>query len=286
MRILPLIQGPAPREAHFYRNVNPKGCFIGITAGVVILSVMVYFHWAGKIDSFGIYWLLPVSVIAFGGIMLHYAIKPTNWILAVGPSKLWIKYRSNRHGNLSSEDPQVIELSYDEIALAGLLTVMENKSKREICSGRFLVLTLSDPIDMSLKKAIYAERQKVKKEKLSVEYLTVILHHINRIIGFPVSLHGDNEIEVGININDRKKLQQELQQHGVAIASHAVEKINHVKPPEEKHQLEVQLIRMIERGEDFGLVHFAAKGLKIPQSEAEKYIEELNRRVWETDENV
>ncbi|GEM_PF-4781051 len=268
MKILPLFDGPGQRAAHFFRNVYLKNCNLTIAAGVVILGIMGYAHWIGKMPSV-IFYLLPLGFIAGGFKFRHDALKPGNWILAVGPDRLWIKYRSYLHSSLPPEDEQIIELSYDEITSAGMLKVSEYRTKNDNSKPKlYLVLTLAKPVDMSLKKALCAEREKVKNEKLS-KY-------------FPVSIRGDNNkiIEVHVNIGDRKKIEKELHLHGVDIAEIAIESQNLVNPPKDKQKLEQQLMRLVERGEQWDAEDVAQRGLKISSSESKKYIEELNRRVW------
>ena len=46
------------------------------------------------------------------------AMSPTNWLLAIGPDRVLIKFRSYLNTQLPEEDPQVVSLSFSEIEAA------------------------------------------------------------------------------------------------------------------------------------------------------------------------
>jgi hypothetical protein len=72
---------------------------------------------------------LPFFVIVISGIFLalfsiicfrHLAktLTPTNWLVAVGPDRIIIKFRSYLNPHLPADDPQVVSLSFSEIEAA------------------------------------------------------------------------------------------------------------------------------------------------------------------------
>lgn len=137
---------------------------------------------------------LPRIVIFFSGGTLSLislvcfscfakTLASTNWLVAINPSRMLIKFRSYLNSHLPGEDPQVISLAFSEIKSARITkhTVKYRGAQRSGTTTEFhtyLDLIVDDDKLDGLRERLTYERSAKARKKFSIlEFSTKAIHY-------------------------------------------------------------------------------------------------------------
>lgn len=276
MKLLSLPQAPAQQQAAFFRH-SWLGVAVVHLGLIALAGLMLYQYAIGEIPL----GIMLVFVLASCFFMLFIfgvlvrSFKPTNWLLAVGIDRLWIKYRSYLNSHFPPDDLQVIELPYAEIESVGLIRrkeiVLGSKNRQQIQFSKHLEFTLRQPFGQELPEALQAERN--AKDRSAKRIKSKASH-------YPVQVKGDKVFRVcisGIRPGWKRAL-RELETNGVVVACEKREAEDYTKPLSDKRQMEDQLIQLIEQGKTLAAVKLARQRYGMGLTEAKQFIDELGSR--------
>lgn len=237
------------------------------------------------------YWFgnLPLFVAIFsGGFMFllsliffstfRKALAPTNWILAVGPDRVLIKFRSYLNTHFPSTDPQVVLLDPSQIARANItkqkITAPGSRSRNETSFHTFLDIHLSSVDLAPLKERLKYER--TTKAQKTGKYTSSKARH------YPVSVVGKDTIRIewrspsDIVVPGIKKALAVLERQGITIESPEKETIdlteqgrNDLKKAEDK------ILYLAERGNFIAATKLARRTYDLSLTEAKQFVEDL-----------
>jgi hypothetical protein len=254
-----------------------------------LITLLVFFSLvAGAICW---YWFgdLPLyAVILFGGFMLimgrmaffnfRKSLAPTNWLLAIGPDRILIKFRSFLNSHFPSADPQVVSLDPSEIASARITTQWIKApglhSRRQTSFHTFLDLHVPSVDLAPLKERVKYERT-LKAQKIG-KHVSLKVRH------YPVSVMGEDTIRIewpspliyfapGI-----KKALAALDRQGIRLESPKKEKIDLTrKGRSDLKSAEDKILYLAERGNFPAAVKLARRTYRLSLTEAKQFVEGL-----------
>jgi len=132
------------------------------------------------------------SVISFR--IFKKTLAPANWLVAIGPDRIFIKFRSYLNSHLPADDPQVISLTFSEIEAAQITKkkIKYRGSKNTPTTEYLTYLDLSvktenlQPLQERLK---FERTTKVSKDLGGCKYSSKAQH-------YPVSVPADKIIRI------------------------------------------------------------------------------------------
>lgn len=275
MKLLSLPQAPTRQQATFY-------CHSWIGAAVLQLGmmafagVMVYKYAVGKVPL--LIMLLFVSTLLFFMLLpvgsLRRSFQSTNWLLAVGLDRLWIKYRSYLNSHFPPEDLQIVELLFSEIKSVCLVRQKEityvgpgNKSRTQF--AKYLEFILYEPFSPELPAALQAERNVKDNPDKKIRY---------RSLDYPLQTKGNNSFRVcmsGIRPGWKAVLRN-LETNGITITPERRETLDYTLPLEDKKQMDDQLINLVEQGKTLAAVKLARRRYGMGLTDARQFVKELS----------
>lgn len=280
MKLLSLHQAPTRQQAMFFRH-SWFGTAIALIVSLGVVAAIVKGYSAGKLPFFALLMagIVSVFIVSMAASMLRRAFQPSNWILAFGPDRLWVKYRSYLNSHFPPDDLQIIELRFDEIESVGLIRRKEvapgSRKGKQIQFFKYLEFVLRQPFGSVLSDALQAERsvKDNKNRKIRLRYGD-----------YPVLVKEENAFRVRVNSirPGWKGLLSELQRNGIIIAPEKRETEDYTIPLEDKRRVEDQLIALAERGRTLTAVKLARRHYGMNLTEAKRFIDELSTRRKET----
>lgn len=276
MKLLSLPQAPTRLQAIFFRS-SRLGPAVLLLFSLAVIGAAVYSYSTGKAP------LVVMLIIDFAGLlftlfslgMLVRSFQTTNWLLALGSDRLWIKYRSYLNSHFPPDDLQIIELPYAEIESVCLIRRKEivygSRNRTQTRFFKHLDVVLHQPFGSQLPEALLAERNAKAPLKRGCK---------SRSLDYPVCAKGQNIIRVRINDirPGWKRALSELEHNGVSVTPEKRESEDFTQPLEDKRQMEDQLIRLVEQGRTIAAVKLARQRYGMGLSEAKQFIDELSAR--------
>lgn len=276
MKLLSLPQAPTRQQAMFFRNsyLGPViiSCFF-----LLFAILMIYQYAIGKMP------LMLMVVFAAGALLfmmivttiLLRSLKSTNWLLALGPDRLWIKYRSYLNSHFPPEDLQIIELRYDAIEFVGLIRRKEilpgQKNGTVTKYSKHLDFVLRQSFDDVLPEALLSERNARAPQRKGIR---------SKSLDYPVRDKEGRIVRVRISgcRPGWKAALQELARNGVALSPDQRETEDYTLSVEDRRQIDDRLIQLVEQGNTIAAVKLACRHYDMGLAEAREFVHELGHR--------
>ena len=276
MKLLSLPQAPTRQQAMFFRSgrLGPAAFFL---FSLAIMGALIYGYAVGDIPFvlmlvfvLGSLIFLPISLS-----MLVRSFQATNWLFALGPDRLWIKYRSYLNSHFPPDDLQIIEWRYDEIGSVGLVRRKEitlgSRNRTQVQFYKHLEFTLHRPFGRELPNALLAELNAKDCPNRRIR---------SKAGDYPVQVKGENTFRMRVNSirPGWKTALREIEKNGITVAPEKREAEDYTTPLEDKRQMEDQLIALAEQGKTIAAVKLARRRYGMGLTEAKKFIDELSAR--------
>lgn len=276
MKLLPLPQAPTRQQAMFFRS-SRLGPVVFFLFSLAVIAAVIFAYAVGGIPFVFVLIFVPFSLIfpLISSNMVVRSFQTTNWLLALGPDRLWIKYRSYLNSHFPPDDLQIIELRYDEIESVGLIRRKEimpgSRNRTQVQYCRHLEFALCRPFGNELPEALLAERN----TKGSPGRRTS-----SRSLDYPVQAKGENTIRMRVNgiRPGCKTALREFEKNGINLAPEKREIEDYTELLEDKRQMEDQLIVLVEQGKTLAAVKLARRRYGMTLAEAKQFIDELSSR--------
>ena len=276
MKLLPLPQAPTRQQAMFFRN-SRLGPAVFFLFSLAIMGAVIYGYAVGGIP------FVLMLVFLFGCLifpllslsMLVRSLQATNWLFALGPDRLWIKYRSYLNSHFPPDDLQIIELRYNEMESVALVRRKEitpgSRNGTQVQYYRHLEFTLCRPFGNELPEALLAEQNTKGSPDRKIS---------SRSLDYPVQTKGENTVRMRVNgiRPGWKTALREIEKNGVTIAPEKREIEDYTELLEDKRQMEDQLIVLVEQGKTIAAVKLARRRYGMTLTEAKNFIDGLSSR--------
>ena len=252
----------------------PSLIFFSLTGGAV------YWYWFRGMHL--------ITAVLFGGMMFlmglalfssfKKALAPTNWLLAIGPDRVLIKFRSYLNAHFPSTDPQVVLLDPSEIAYARIakqkIKVPGSRNRNRTSFHTFLDLHVPSTDLMPLKDRIKYER--ILKPQKTGKYTKSKCHH------YPVSILNIDTIRIewpspiifiapGIS-----RALTMLSRQGVKIESPKKEFVDLTeKGRSDLKSSEDKILYLAERGNLIAAAKLAQRTYKLSLAQAKQFVEDI-----------
>jgi hypothetical protein len=261
---------------------SPLTQFMASFVFAAFVAGAVYWYWAGDLSLFGA--ILLGGVMFVMGLMFFRTFKkalaPTNWILAIGPDRVLVKFRSYRNSHFPSRDPQVVSLDPSEILLARMtrqrLKGPGSHSRRKTSYHTFLDLQI-DTVDLT------PLRQRLNYERNLIAH-KMGQHASAKARYYPVSVDGIDTIRIewrsssDIVVPGIRKALAILNRQGIPLKSVPRQKID--LTPRRRIDLsgaEDKILYLAQRGRLLDAADLARRTYKFSFTEAKQFVEDLLR---------
>lgn len=256
-------------------------CLIPPILSVGLIVGLVYWYYCGN---------APLSVvIVVGGLLglvgcITFAqakktLASPNWILAIEPDQVFIKFRSYLNPHFPPTDPQVVRLHLTKIESARItkqkLTLLGISGKGKTSYHTFLDLTVAEQDISLLQDQIKYERN--LKPPLTGKFIKSRSksHH------YPVSVIDNRTIRIEWRspadwITPKITIAvQLLGDLGIKIDSPKNEIVDMTKSGADPKRMEDNILRMAERGKVIAATALARRTYGLSLTEAKLFVEEL-----------
>jgi hypothetical protein len=233
---------------------------------------------------------LPLLVTIFSGgflgliSLLFFSIfkkslAPTNWILAVGPDRILIKFRSYLNAHFPSTDPQVAQFHPSELRSAGI-------TKQRITapgSGNGYVTSFHTFLDLHVSGAVLSPLQERLKYERTVKVQTgTRIKSSSKARHYPVSVIDSDTIRIewrspqDVVVPGAKKALAVLSRFHVSIEAINREVIDLTEDcAAAQKSTEDKILLLAERGNLMAATKLARRVYKLNLTEAKQFVEEL-----------
>ena len=220
--------------------------------------------------------ILVVSLLFFANF--RKALSPANWILAVGPGRVLVKFRSYLNARFPAADPQVVLLDPSEIAF-GRMTKQRIKApgrrgRNETSFHTFLDLRVHSVDLTPLKERIKYER--ILKPQAMGRHTSAKAQH------YPVSVAGADTIRIewrsprDIVTPGIRKALGALKGQGIAVEPPSREVIDLTEQGRRGlEKAEDKILYLAERGNLMAATRLARRAYGLGLTEARQFVEDL-----------
>jgi hypothetical protein len=219
------------------------------------------------------------SIICFG--CFAKTLAPTNWLLAVGPDRILIKFRSYLNPHLPAVDPQVVSLSFSEIEAA---QVTKQKIKYYGSQRNAPTTEFHSYLDLFIhggnlhplhERLRYERTAKVTKDRGVCKVSTKAVH-------YPVSVPEDRTIRIQWRcpsshvVPGIKKAADALARQRVTIRPMQRQVNDYTKTSSaDGEKPEAQILELAEKGKIIAATRLAKKVYDYDTTEARQFVEGL-----------
>ncbi len=281
MQLLKLSDVQLTSDSRIFR----ESVLVHLIATLIFAAAVIGVYFWYKSGELPLNFALPSGIICLIGSMICFrcfkkALARTNWLFAVGPDRVLIKFRSFLNADLPEDDPQVISLSLPEIESAQITTLRlrypgsENKTTTEF--QKYLDLFVKPDNLQQLKERLKYERAaKVtiqtrigKKSSKSHHYpVSVVDNKVIRILWKSPSSHVKPGIEKVVNLLDRQRVTiNPTQSRAKNYTQSAVEK---------GAGADEKILELAKQGKDIAARRLTQQVYGYDMKQARKFIEDL-----------
>ncbi len=210
-------------------------------------------------------------------------LAPTNWLVAIGPDRMLLKFRSYLNSHFPEEDPQVILLSYSEVEAAQITKqkIIYEGARREGPTTEYhtyLDLFVRDQDPQPLKERLRYERNvKVTKDR-------IICKTSSKAVHYPVSVVEDKIIRIQWRcpsswvVPGIKRVIDVLARQHVNIRPTQRQVHDYTKTHSaDSKESEARILELAEKGKVFAATRLARKVFNYNTTEAKQFVEGLLR---------
>ncbi len=232
-----------------------------------------------------------LSVVVSGGFLALFSLicfrcfaktlAPTNWLLAVGPDQMMVKFRSYLNPHLPADDPQVISLSFSEIEAAQITKqkIIYEGARREGPTTEYhtyLDLFIQGRDLQPLRERLKYERNaKVTKNRIICGISTKAVH-------CPVSVPEDKTIRIQWRcpsshvVPGIRKVADALARHLVDIRLMESQVRDYTKTDSaDGKKSDAKILELAEKGKTIAATRLARKIYHYNTTEAKQFVEGL-----------
>jgi hypothetical protein len=223
--------------------------------------------------------LASFSLICFG--CFAKTLAPTNWLLAVGPDRMMIKFRSYLNPQLPADDPQVILLPFSEVEAAQItkqkITCEAARSEGPTTEHHtYLDLLIRGQDLQPLRESLKYERTaKVTKDRIICKTSTKAVH-------YPVSVPDDRTIRIQWRcpsshiVPGVRKVVDVLVRQRVNVRAMERQVKDYTKAGLAKgKESEAKILELAEKGKTIAATRLASKVYNYNTTEAKQFVEGL-----------
>ena len=222
---------------------------------------------------FQIFWLF-FAIIVFSSFKKSLA--KTNWLLAIGLSNVYVKFRSYLNAELPENDKQVVSFSCSEIKSVNITKqrIISYGSGNSTSTSFHTFLDINfHSADLSrLKEQIKQERQK----RITKKHSSYKTNH------YPVAVVDEDTVRIewrsptDIVVPGIKKVLAAFEQYNITIAPKIKEVIDTTgSDRKDKAKAEDNIIHLAERGNIIAATKLARKTYKMSLADAREFVEGL-----------
>jgi hypothetical protein len=209
------------------------------------------------------------------------ALRKDNWLVAIGPGRILIKFRSYQNIHFSSKDKQVVVLEYSQIQSAHITkqkmtynSLRRNKPRTEFHT--YLDLTTTCDNLHQLKERLKYERTLKPFRKVGICTVSSRTEH------WPVTVEGDNTIRIewrsphSFVLPSVKKAIDLLERQNVRIQALEKEVKDYTqKDSLDPKEIDGKILELAEKGKIIAATRLAKKAYNYQTTEAKKFVESL-----------
>lgn len=221
--------------------------------------------------------LFLISLLFFS--IFKKSLATTNWIMAVGPNEVLIKFRSYLNAHFPKTDPQVVQLLPSELQWARI-------TKQRITapgSDNGNVTSFHTFVDLSVRAGDLSPLQDRLKYERTVQIETgTKVKTRSRARHYPVSVVDSQLIRIewrsphDVVVPGAKKALAALSRCGIAVDSLHREVIDLTEDRSEtKKSTEDKILHLAERGNLMAATKLARRAYKLSLTDAKQFVEEL-----------
>jgi hypothetical protein len=235
---------------------------------------------------------LPFFAFVFSGFFLVIfsifffrcfakAMAPANWLLAIGPDRVLIKFRSYLNPHLPEDDPQVVSLSFSEIEAA---QITKETIKYYRSQGNSRTTEYQRHLDLHIKtESLEPLRERLKYERSVKTYKdSGVSKSSTKARHYPVSVPEDKIIRIqwrspGTHVVPGiKKAVDLLSRNHVSIEPvQRKDRDFTSKNVESGTKADDKILELAERGKIFAATRLAKRVYNYDTTEARKFIDSL-----------
>jgi len=249
--------------------------FAGLTVGALCWHRFGDLPLLGAIFGSGFMGLF--SLLFFS--IFKKSLAPTNWILAIGPDRVLVKFRSYLNAHFPSTDPQVVQFHPSELRSARI-------TKQRITapgSNRGNVTSFHTFLDLHVSAAELAPLQERLKYERTVKVQTgTKLKSSSRARHYPVSVVDSDTIRIewrspqDVIVPGAKKALAALSRCHVSVEVLNREVIDLTEGSSTvAKSTEDKILHLAERGNLMAATKLARRAYKLKLTDAKQFVEEL-----------
>jgi hypothetical protein len=208
------------------------------------------------------------------------SLLPTNWLLAIGPDEIFIKFRSYQNVDFPGDDPQAVSLKLSEIASVNITkqTIISPGSRNSSTTSfhTFLDINVISSDLNSLKEQLKYERN------ISSEKKTGFITIRSKVRHYPISVVDHDTIRIewrsptDIILPRIKKAILAFQRQKIKIDPNKKEKIDTTsRGRNDKNKAEDDILHLAERGNIMAATKLARRTYNLTLAEAKQFVEEM-----------
>jgi hypothetical protein len=252
---------------------------LGIGIGIGIFLGYRY----GKLP-FYVFVLSGVLPVLFSIMCFRHCAKamaPTNWVLAIGPDRILIKFRSYLNTHLPANEPQVVSLSFSEIEAA---QITKEKIRYYRSQGNSRTTEYQRHLDLHIKtESVQPLRERLKYERSVKAYKdSGVYKSGTKARHYPVSVPEDKIIRIhwrspGTFVTPGvKKAADLLARNHVTIEPLQREDRDFTtKAVEGGAKADDRILELAERGKVLAATRLAKRVYNYDTTEARKFVDSL-----------
>jgi hypothetical protein len=290
MRLLTLEQAqPTTEDVVFEQQALPPLfgalAFLAVSVGCII----GLFNADGLYQTIGL--ILGAALFLIGSLVafscFRKALLPTNWLVALGPDRMLIKFRSHLNTDLPSTDPQVAQLPLAGIKAARITRQQITeytrpnlpRDKSHSSSSLVFLDIFVAGVDLTALKQRLKYEHAVRPEEFEMGVISK-----GKSGHYPVSIRTNKFIRIEWSSPETqiipriKKAVAILQSFGVAIAEPHNEALDYTNLGLEQGDIAEKLLHLIERGRSMQARSFLRKVHDYSPEQADRLVKLLAER--------
>jgi hypothetical protein len=252
---------------------------LGVGIGIGIFLGYRY----GKLP-FYVFVLSGIVPVLFSAICFRHCAKamaPTNWLLAIGPDRILIKFRSYLNSHLPVDDPQVVLLSFSEIEAAQIIKEKiryyssQRNSKTTEYQSHFDLHIKTESLKLLQERLKYERSVKTYKDSGIYKSSTKARH-------YPVSVPDDKIIRIQwrgsgsfVTPGVKKAANLLARNHVVIKPVQRKDRDFTTKAIEGGAKADDKILELAERGKILAATRLAKRVYNYDTTEARKFVESL-----------
>ncbi len=251
---------------------------------LLILAIVIgsgWFLWQKNTPGFGMI-IISICILIFSCFIwvifnnFRKSLAETNWLLAIGLSSVYVKFRSYLNSDLPANDKQIVSFSCSEIKSVNItkqrIIAYSSGNSTSTSFHTFLDINFARPDLTQLKDQIKEER----KKRIKTRHGSFKNNH------YPVAVVDEDTVRIewrsptDIVVPGIKKVLDAFREYNVTVAPTIKEVIDTTgRDKKDKAKAEDNIIKLAERGNIMAATKLARKTYKMKLADAREFVEGL-----------